>query len=285
MREAGQEIAVRLRQVEMPVAVLVATCDGEDMIEQRPLTSPYRRVDEDTTAQPDTDPRVLLASIVHDFSNFLTPIVTILEELQGQKVGTPRQVTRIDAAIFCAFRANVLARQLLDFATPQSLRPAAVDIRQLLKSLEPILMSVLPADIILQFDVADGLPPAFVDRHLMERALLNLVLNARDAMPDGGEVVVAVAIDQERVSVAEARDPTIRLSVADTGTGMSQATLRSAGEPYFSTKSHGTGLGLAMVRQVMERQGGGLSITSTPYLGTAIDLWLPVMLSSIVGSR
>lgn len=255
------------------------------MIEQQPLTSRDRSAHENSTAQSGTDPRVLLASIVHDFNNFLTPIVTIMEEMQTHKMGSPRQLRRIDAALFSAFRAKTLARQLLDFANPRKLQPAAVDISQLLEFIEPILTSVLPADIILRFDVAEDLAPAFIDRQLMERALLNLMLNARDAMPDGGEVVVAAAIDRQPGSSAEPREPMIRLSVADTGIGMSQPTLRSAGVPYFSTKSHGTGLGLAMVSQLMESQGGGLSITSTPCQGTAIDLWLPVVPSSITGLR
>ena len=255
------------------------------MIEQQPMRSQYRRIDENTVALSVTDPRVLLASIVHDFNNFLTPIVTIMEEMRTQKVGTPGQLRRIDAAVFCAFRAKTLARQLLDFATPRKLQPAAVDVALLLESLEPVLASVLPTGITIRFGVADNLPPAFIDRQPMERALLNLVLNARDAMPDGGEVVVAAAIDRKPGSSGDSQEPMIRLSVADTGIGMSHAALRSAGVAYFSTKSHGTGLGLAMVSQLMESQGGGLSITSTPYHGTAIDLWLPVMPSSITGLR
>ncbi|WP_245466919.1 MULTISPECIES: ATP-binding protein [unclassified Mesorhizobium] len=255
------------------------------MIEQQTRTSWYRSMDENTAAVAGTDPRILLASIVHDFNNLLTPIVTIMEELQRQQAGSPRQLKRINGAIFCAFRAKTLARQLLDFAHARKLRPAAVDIGQLLDSLEPIQGSVLPSGIIIRFDVADDLPAAFIDRQLMERALLNLVLNARDAMPDGGEVVVAAAIDREPGSRTATREPMIRLSVADTGIGMELATLRSAGVPYFSTKTNGTGLGLAMVSQVMESQGGGLSVTSTPHHGTAIDLWLPVMPSSIAGSR
>ena len=226
------------------------------MIEQRPLKSRYRSMDENTAALPGTDPRVLLASIVHDFNNFLTPIVTIMEEMQAQKVGTPGQLRRIDAAVFCAFRAKTLARQLLDFATPRKLQPAAVDISQLLEFLEPSWRACcLPVS-----SFGSMLPkifaPAFIDRQLMERALLNLVLNARDAMPDGGEVVVAAAIDRQPGSQCRVAEPMIRLSVADTGIGMSQATLRSAGVPYFSTKSRGTGLGLAMVSQLMESQGG-----------------------------
>ncbi|WP_352824870.1 ATP-binding protein [Mesorhizobium sp. M0134] len=250
------------------------------MIEERHRTSRYRSIDEDTPAVAGTDPRILLASIVHDFNNLLTPIVTIMEELQRLKAGSPRQLRRIDGAIFCAFRAKTLARQLLDFANPRKLQLAAVDISQLLETLEPVLASVLPTGIIIGFDIANELPPAFIDRQLIERTLLNLVLNARDAMPDGGEVVVAAAMARQPGNRTATREPMVRLSVADTGIGMDLATLRSAGVPYFSTKTNGTGLGLAMMSQLMERQGGGLSVTSTPYHGTAIDLWLRVVPSA-----
>ena len=243
--------------------------------------SRYRSVDEDTAAG--TDPRMLLASIVHDFNNLLTPIVTIMEELQRQKTGTPRQLRKIDGAIFCAFRAKTLARQLLDFASSRQIQPVALDIRELLDPIEPALASVLPRTIRLHFDVADDLPRAFIDRQLMERALLNLVINARDAMPDGGEVVIAAMMDRRPTGYAGTNEPMIRLSVADSGTGMNVATLENTGQPYFSTKTNGTGLGLAMVRKMMERQGGGFSITSTPYHGTAIDLWLPILSTGFAG--
>ncbi|WP_419695299.1 ATP-binding protein [Mesorhizobium muleiense] len=250
------------------------------MIDEWPRTSRCCGTDDDTAAVAGTDPRILLASIVHGFNNLLTPIVTIMEELQRQEVGSPRQLKRIDGAIFCAFRAKTLARQLLDFANPRKLQPVAVDISQLLELLEPVLAGVLPTGIIMRLDVDADLPPAFIDRHLIERALLNLVLNARDAMPDGGEVVVAAAMARQPGSRTPSVEPMVRLSVADTGSGMNLATLRGAGVPYFSTKTNGTGLGLAMVSQMMKSQGGGLSVTSTPYHGTAIDRWLPVMPSS-----
>jgi signal transduction histidine kinase len=251
------------------------------IIEQQPQTPRYRSVDDDAAA--DSDPRMLPASIVHDFNNLLTPIVAIMQELQRQETGTPRQLRKIDGAIFCAFRAKVLARQLLDFASSRQIRLVALDIRELLDPIEPALASVLPRTIHLSFDVADDLPPAFVDRQLMERALLNLVLNARDAMPDGGELIIAAAMDCRRRGDAETYEPMIRLSVADTGTGMDGATLENAWQPYFSTKTNGTGLGLAMVRRMMESQGGSLSITSAPYKGTAIDLWLPVPPTGFAG--
>lgn len=107
-----------------------------------PLTAGYRG-SEAVPAVTATDSRLLLSSIVHDFNNLLTPIVTILEELQARHVGTSRQLKKIDGAIYCAFRAKVLARQLLDFANPRPASPEPVQIRQLLEPLETALASVL----------------------------------------------------------------------------------------------------------------------------------------------
>jgi len=142
-----------------------------------------------------TDPRLRLLSIVHDFNNLLTPIVTILEELQGRHVGTSRQLKKIDGAIYCVFCAKVLARQLLDFANPRPASPKPVRIRGLLEPLETALASILSPDIRPKFDITEELPPAFIDRQLVERALLNLVLKARDAMPEGGDVTITAALE------------------------------------------------------------------------------------------
>jgi signal transduction histidine kinase len=226
-----------------------------------------------------TDSRLLLSSIVHDFNNLLTPIVTILEELQARHVGTSRQLKKIDGAIYSAFQAKVLARQLLDFANPRPVRSEPVLIHQLLELLEPALASVLSPDIRLKLDSAEELPPAFIDRQLVERVLLNLVLNARDAMPEGGDVTITAALEFPPASHPGGRERMIRLSVADCGVGMDHQTLNMAGQSNFSTRTNGTGLGLAIVRQLMESLSGGLSITSAPSRGTTIDLWLPATLT------
>ena len=130
---------------------------------------------------------------MHDFNNLLTPVLTILEELQGRRVGTSRQLKKLDGAIYCAFRAKILARELLDFTNPRQVRPEPVDIHQLVALLEAALASVLPSSISLEVDIANSLPLAFVDQPFVERALLNLVLNARDAMPEDGEITIAAA--------------------------------------------------------------------------------------------
>jgi signal transduction histidine kinase len=249
------------------------------MADNLSATSGQRVTDDNIALLPAPDPRVLLASIVHDFNIFLTPIVSVLEEVQGGRgAGTARQMKKIDGAIYCAFRAKTLARQLLDFASPRPVKLAAVDVGRLLEQLEAPLASLLSTDIRLELDIADDLPKASIDRQLIERALLNLVLNARDAMPAGGRVTIAA--DYQSGSRVWGGDPMIRVTVSDSGSGMDETTLRMAGEPYFSTKTNGTGLGLATVRQLMERQGGGLSIASMPHRGTTIDLWLPVMSAS-----
>jgi signal transduction histidine kinase len=243
----------------------------------------HRGPDDGTAAPTALDPRVVLSSMVHDFNALLTPIVSVLEEMQSRRAGTARQLKKIDGAIYCAFRAKTLARQLLDFASPRPVKLAAVDVGRLLEQLEAPLASLLSTNIRLDFDIADDLPKAFIDQQLIERALLNLVLNARDAMPAGGHVMIAVARDYQSTRRVRGRDPMIRLTVSDSGSGMDETTLRMAGEPHFSTKTNGTGLGLATVRQLMERQGGGLSIASTPHRGTTIDLWLPVMSAPFAG--
>jgi len=203
-----------------------------------------------------TDPRLLLSSIFHDFNNLLTPVVTILEDLQRRSAATPRELGKIDGAIYCAFRAKALARQLLDFASPQQARPEPINVRDLLEQLEVALAHALAPNVRLTLDVRDNLPPALIDRHLVERALLNLALNARDAMPDG-EVSIAAELEVPPSSKAGLQTRMIRLSVSDTGIGMDDWTLRKTGQPNISTKPNGHGFGLATVRQVVESLGAG----------------------------
>lgn len=241
------------------------------------MTSGRPVADDNIVLPPVPDPRVMLASIVHDFNALLTPIVCVLEEMQGRGTGTARQLKKIDGAIYCAFRAKTLARQLLDFASPRPVKLAPVDVGRLLERLEAPLASLLSGRIRLDLAIAEHLPKAFIDQQMIDRALLNLVLNARDAMPEGGHVTIAVAQDHYPTNRMRGGNPMIRLTISDSGSGMDEATLRMAVEPHFSTKTNGTGLGLATVRQLMERQGGRLSIASAPHRGTTIDLWLPVM--------
>lgn len=217
-----------------------------------------------------------LASIVHDFNNLLTPIVNILNDLQRKKVGSERQARRIDGAIFCAYRAGILARQLLDEGRLHHSHPAVVHIDEFLAGFEPVLSGAIHPNIALRIETAANLPPIQFDQELLERALLNLVLNARDAMHNGGNLVVSALIDRPIAANSAQVDFMVRLSVSDTGAGMSKATIDRAGEPRFSTKTNGSGLGLMTVKQILERHNGKLSITSVENCGTTVDLWLPL---------
>jgi signal transduction histidine kinase len=242
-----------------------------------------QRVTDDNIALPaGPSPPVLLASIVHDFNVLLTPIMSLLEEMQSRGAGTARQLKKIDGAIYCAFRAKTLARQLLDFASPRPVKLTAVNVGRLLERLVAPLASLLSTDIRLDLDIAENLPEAFIDHQLIERALLILAMNARNAMPTGGRLMIAVAQDYHSTGPLRGGDAMVRLTISDSGTGMDETTLKIAGEPHFPTKTREAGLGLATVWQLMERQGGGLSIASTPHRGTTIDLWPPVMSPAVV---
>ncbi|CAH2395192.1 hypothetical protein MES5069_1000007 [Mesorhizobium escarrei] len=105
---------------------------------------------------------------MHDFNSLLTPVLTILEELQARRAGTSRQLRKLDGAIYCAFRAKILARELLDFTSPRQARPEPVDIHQMISLLEAALESVLPSSISLEVDIANSLPLAFVDQPFVE---------------------------------------------------------------------------------------------------------------------
>ncbi|WP_157865917.1 ATP-binding protein [Mesorhizobium japonicum] len=228
----------------------------------------------DGSVPPSMDPH-LWSSIVHDFNNLLTPVMIALEDLQRRRAGTSRELGKIDAAIYCAFRAKVLARQLLANARPP--RQELTDICQLLEQFQVVLANVLSPSIRLTLHVAGSLPLAFIDRELVERALLNLVLNARDAMPAGGDISIAAALEFPPSSKTGPPKQMIRLSISDNGVGMDDGTLKMAGRKNFSTKANGSGLGLAVVRRIVESLSGRFSIISTLGHGTTIDLWLPAI--------
>ena len=237
--------------------------------------SAHRRLEESVAPFSAVEPRLLLSSIVHDFNSLLTPVLTILEELQSRRAGTSRQLRKLDGAIYCPFIAKILARKLLDFTNPRQARPEPVNIHQLILLLEAAFASVLPSSISLEVDIANSLPLAFVDQAFVERALLNLVLNARDAMVEGGEITVSAALEFPPVSQTGTRKLMIRLSVANRG--ISPEAPSTVGHPDFSTQTNRTSFVLATVKQLMESLEGGLTLTNTPRQCTTVDLWLPAM--------
>ena len=221
----------------------------------------------------------LTGGVAHDFNNLLTPIVASLDLLQRKGLGDERERRLIDGAMQSAERAKTLVQRLLAFARRQPLQPRAVDVGGLIQGISDLLVSTLGPRVRLRVQIEEDLPSAVADQNQIEMAVLNLAVNARDAMPDGGELTIRVSSVQ--IEASEQADLTqgryVCLSFVDTGLGMDEATLARAIEPFFSTKGvgQGTGLGLSMVHGLAAQLGGGLSIKSEPGCGTSVELYLP----------
>ena len=210
----------------------------------------------------------LTGGIAHDFNNLLAVLVGNLE-LAVRKQRKGALATELDeASLRAASRGAALTRQLLTFARRQPLRPVRHDLRQLVEAMAPILEPALTARIALVFELAAAPCWVEIDSGQFEAALLNLALNARDAMPQGGTLTIRVRHVQE--------EPRGRVEVAvqDTGTGMSAEVRARAFEPFFTTKEvgKGSGLGLAMVYGFVRQSGGRVDIDSAPGKGTCVTL-------------
>jgi len=221
----------------------------------------------------------LTGGVAHDFNNLLTPIIGSLDMLQRRGVGTEREQALIEGALVASERARTLVERLLAFARRQPLRPKSVDIAKLVEGIFDLLSSSIGPRIHIDVRIAPDLPPAMADANQIEMALLNLCVNARDAMPDGGTLTIAASLDEASKGHRAKAAPGayILLSVTDTGTGMDAATLQHAFDPFFSTKEvgKGTGLGLSMVHGLAHQLGGVAAISSSLGVGTTVELWLP----------
>jgi len=228
---------------------------------------------------------LLTGGVAHDFNNLLTPILGGLDMLVRRGVGTERERRLIDGALQSAERATILVQRLLAFSRRQPLQPVAVDISRLVEGMVGLLGSTIGPTIELHVDIEPNLPPANADPNQLEMALLNLAVNARDAMPEGGKLSIIAKRNSARQGNPSALPVGnyVLLCVVDTGAGMDDATRQRAIEPFFSTKGigKGTGLGLSMVHGLAAQLGGGLTIESAPGKGTAIELWLPISTAAI----
>ncbi|MBB3693291.1 ATP-binding protein [Sphingomonas sp. BK580] len=222
----------------------------------------------------------LTGGVAHDFNNLLTPITGALDLIGKRYVEDPRAARLIDGALQSAERAKTLVQRLLQFARRQALETRAVDTAALIEGMRDLIASSVGSRVELKLVLPDDLPPALADPNQLELALLNLCVNARDAMPDGGRltVVAETAAIGPGASLRLAPGAYVRLAVIDTGTGMDEATLARAVEPFYSTKERGkgTGLGLSMVHGLAAQLGGAFVMTSRPGQGTRADLYLPV---------
>ncbi|MGX9966892.1 ATP-binding protein [Roseomonas sp. F4] len=225
----------------------------------------------------------LTGGVAHDFNNLLMTVLgnLALARKRMGEAGSPQLLRHLDAAALGAERGAQLTQRLLAFARRQDLKPCAVDLTDLLAGLGDLLSRSAGPQVHVAVLAPPGLPPALVDPHALELALMNLVVNARDAMAEGGRI--AVRLDAQSAPSAEAPAALapgayLRIAVTDTGHGMDAATLARAVEPFFSTKGpgQGTGLGLSMVHGLALQSGGALQIASHPGQGTTATLWLPV---------
>jgi signal transduction histidine kinase/CheY-like chemotaxis protein len=212
----------------------------------------------------------LTGGIAHDFNNLLTSINGSLEMLQNRVAqGRLDDLGRyVAAARESASRAGALTHRLLAFARQQTLAPASVDVNALIAGLENLISRSIGPGILVRVEAAAAPATVRVDPNQLEHALLNLCINASDAMPDGGELVI---------STAGPDDGLVALCVRDTGTGMGAEVIERAFEPFFTTKplGQGTGLGLSMIYGFARQSGGEVRIESQPGAGTAVTMVLP----------
>ena len=222
----------------------------------------------------------LTGGIAHDFNNLLMAIMGSLEILRKRMPDDAGTRRLIDGAMQGATRGASLTQRMLAFARQQELRTSSADMGDLILGMQELLHRSIGPRIALRIHVAEHLPPAEVDPHQVELAVLNLAINARDAMPAGG--AIDIRLDSEDMAahngVQLKPGAYLRLQIIDTGVGMDADTLRKAIEPFFSTKAagKGTGLGLSMTHGLAMQLGGALSLNSEVGKGTTATLWLPV---------
>jgi PAS domain S-box-containing protein len=222
----------------------------------------------------------LTGGVAHDFNNLLAVILGSLALLKKSLPDDPRTSRLLEGAIQGAERGATLTKRLLAFARRQELKLQAVEMQKLIPEMLDFLQHSVGPRISIAVDISPDVQPVKVDINQLELALMNLAVNARDAMPQGGTLTISCRNDvgnERSVPQALPRGDYVRISVADTGEGMSEATLLKAKEPFFTTKGigKGTGLGLSMVHGFTAQSGGAMHIASQPGKGTVVTLWLP----------
>ena len=226
----------------------------------------------------------LTGGIAHDFNNMLQAVSSSLELMRRRiEQRRPEEAAQyVEAATQATDRAARLTHRLLAFARRQTLQPRRVEVDELIRGIAELIQHTVGPEILVELRLRDGVWPVLCDPDQLENALLNLAINSRDAMPDGGRLTIASA----DVSLAEADvaggieampGDYVEISVADTGTGMDEATRAHAFEPFFTTKplGQGTGLGLSQLYGFVRQSGGLVRLESAPGEGTCVRLYLP----------
>jgi PAS domain S-box-containing protein len=220
----------------------------------------------------------LTGGVAHDFNNLLMVILSSLQLLLRRTPDDEKSKRLINNAMQGAKRGVALTQRLLAFARRQELAPVALYLRELVQGMRDLLERSIGSTIRLNLEFPSELRPILIDANQLELAILNLAVNARDAMPHGGTLTIATRLEQVRSGASDlAAGEYVCLSISDTGAGMSPETLARAMEPFYTTKgSGGTGLGLPMVHGLAAQSGGQFLLHSTRGMGTTAELWLPV---------
>jgi signal transduction histidine kinase/CheY-like chemotaxis protein len=222
----------------------------------------------------------LTGGVAHDFNNLLTVVLGNVDLLSRSEQLTPTEVNWLATIRVAADRGAALTGQLLAFARRQPLVPTPLDVNAVLSGMSDLMLSALGSRVRVITRLQPGLWPAMVDPTQIELVVLNLAINARDAMADGGTLTITsvnIVLGPPTRPEQPPAGEYVRLSVSDTGTGMTPAVLAKAFEPFFTTKGpgRGSGLGLSQVYGVARQSGGGVEIETAPGAGTVVSVFLP----------
>ncbi len=224
----------------------------------------------------------LAGGLAHDFNNLLTVINGYTELLLGESGATDPHRDTLERILRAGESAAELTRQLLAYGRKQVLRPAGLDLNRTLTALHPLLARLAGENVKVQLGLKPDVAAVHADPLQLENVIMNLVLNARDAMPFGGELRIGTACLERNTSSFPSQEefPSgryVMLTVTDSGVGMDEETQRRVFEPFFTTKEFGkgTGLGLSIVQGIIAQSGGSIEVSSQPGQGTTFTIWLP----------
>jgi signal transduction histidine kinase len=223
----------------------------------------------------------MAAGIAHDFRGIIGAAMGFAELIRRAPGLTP-QIDQYARKIIDALeRGRQLTNDVMNFGKDESVAPRVLDVRGVLENMADMLKVLLGNDVVLRIETAAQVGRVFIDASQLERMILNLALNARDAMPEGGEL--AISIQESRIDNQDGETANcVLLSVRDTGMGMDAATLEHIFKPFFTTKGEaGTGLGLVIVQQVVARAGGFIRMSSEPGQGTTARVYLPPIAAAL----
>jgi CheY-like chemotaxis protein len=233
----------------------------------------------------------LTGGIAHDFNNILGLVIGNLDQLIEVCEKEPEVTTLASAALDAALRGAELVRRLMAFSRNQPLAPKLLDLGTLVRGMEPVLRQTLDERLVIEIRIAEGIWPVLADQAQFENAILNLAINARDAMPDGGRLRITCkneALDEIAGQMIDLPPGDyVTLTISDTGTGIEPETLSRVFEPFFTTKEvgKGSGLGLSMVYGYALQSGGSVKIYSEVGIGTDIRLCLPRALGGMATEK